>query len=477
MRDIDKILKILDNAPDEFESRIPDIEKKIFKDVSLLLKDLKVTSSGNIESSVENLKLINEIKGKLGKIFVSKEYAKLVENFVGNIPVISNSITTTTGIGTDGKKMISEIARQQIDNTLDSLIGSGYKQEVVNRLYQTLLTNVTSGGSYTDMIESLRKTIVTEGDNTGLIKKYAGTYVQDTLATFSGQGDKVFADQMNAEWFRYIGSNIETTREFCEHLTKKEWFHKSEIPTLLDGVIDGHECKIYEATGMPYGMKDDTTPENFIVNRGGWRCRHRCIPQDTASVPKAVRADRITQRANHSGDEIGDLSNNISEKFDGYSTPVNFKSKESIIRKANSDYDGNVEKVVDAVRTTLVLPQNKIEECISTLESTGNIIRTKRQLSEDFMGYSGNILNIRLKNGLIGEIQINTDKIIYAKEKRDDAIRIMGEKRWNEIYKEVGVEGGLGHKYYEKWRSILDKNSNEAKLIKEKSIEYYTHFR
>jgi len=37
--------------------------------------------------------------------------------------------------------------------------------------------------------------------------------------------------------------------------------------------------------------------------------------------------------------------------------------------------------------------------------------------------------------------------MIFAKEKPEDAKKIIGEKRWNEIHKETGLEGGLGHKF------------------------------
>jgi len=59
--------------------------------------------------------------------------------------------------------------------------------------------------------------------------------------------------------------------------------------------------------------------------------------------------------------------------------------------------------------------------------------------------------------------------MIYAKEKPENAKRILGEKRWKEIQKQTGMEGGLGHKYYEEWRA-LDKTDKQAKKIVEKSI-------
>lgn len=60
------------------------------------------------------------------------------------------------------------------------------------------------------------------------------------------------------------------------------------------------------------------------------------------------------------------------------------------------------------------------------------------------MGYSGNIVNIQTSNGLIAEIQVNTDRMIYAKEKPEDAKRILGEKRWKDIQNQTGMKGGAG---------------------------------
>ncbi|MGM9818733.1 MAG: hypothetical protein ACI30B_07120 [Paludibacteraceae bacterium] len=107
---------------------------------------------------------------------------------------------------------------------------------------------------------------------------------------FTGQNNKLLTDDLDTEWFMYTGSNIETTREFCQHLTEKKYIHRSEIPTILTGKIDDHQCAIYEKTGLPYGMIDGTTPENFQVNCGGWNCRHQLVPVADAVVPADVRA-------------------------------------------------------------------------------------------------------------------------------------------------------------------------------------------
>ncbi|MBQ7388047.1 MAG: hypothetical protein IJW01_01540 [Paludibacteraceae bacterium] len=106
---------------------------------------------------------------------------------------------------------------------------------------------------------------------------------------FTAQNNKLLTDDLETEWFMYTGSNIETTREFCQHLTEKKYIHRSEIPTILTGKIDDHQCEIYDKTGLPYGMIEGTTPENFQVNCGGWNCRHQLVPVADAVVPADVR--------------------------------------------------------------------------------------------------------------------------------------------------------------------------------------------
>lgn len=182
----------------------------------------------------------------------------------------------------------------------------------------------------------------------------------------------------------------------------------------------------------------------------------------------------IVNRASLVGNEVQNLAEYIAERNKGFVTPINYKSISSITRKVRTEgitpYD-----IKDAVRTTIIVPKSEIEQVLTELSESDSFVRLKRQKPEYFMGYSGNIVNIRTSNGLIAEIQVNTERMIYAKEKPENAKRILGEKRWKGIQKQTGMDGGLGHKYYEEWR-VLDKADKQSKKIAEKSIEYYSYF-
>jgi len=290
-KDLRQILEIIDEAPDKFSERMPAIERKVFRQISDLLKELKTTPGGKIKQTIGNLNTVNQIKGKLEKIVISKEYADLVRRFVGNFPKIANYQNSTPLLPSATKNKISIVAKQNINNTLNSLIGAGYKQEVVNKLHKTLLTNVTTGGSFSDMIEQLRAELIGTEQRAGMLSRYTRSFVVDSLGQFAGQGNKLIADALNSEWFRYIGSNIVTTRDFCRELTKKDYVHISEIPTLLEGIIDGVQVDINRTTGLPQGMIEGTNPENFIVYRGGYNCGHELIPVSDVNVPKEIKGN------------------------------------------------------------------------------------------------------------------------------------------------------------------------------------------
>ena len=123
----------------------------------------------------------------------------------------------------------------------------------------------------------------------GAFARYATTYATTALSQFTGQNNKLLTDDLGCEWFMYTGSNKETSREFCIQLTAKKFIHKSEIPTILTGRIDDYQCAIYPKTGLPYGMIEGTTADNFQCNCGGWNCRHQLVPIADAVVPIQLR--------------------------------------------------------------------------------------------------------------------------------------------------------------------------------------------
>lgn len=284
-KDLQYLLKIITNAPDDFIEQLSKTEQDIYKKVLNIVKDLDITSSGNIKTSTANLKKINEIKTQLGKSLLSKEYLSSVKEFARQFQVISslqNKLFETQ------KPITKTLTETAVDNTIDTLTGKGYADTVVNKLRDVIQTSITSGGSYSDLTENLNRLIVGDKENQSIIKRQVQTPVVDALSIYSAEHMKIITDDLNYEWFEYVGSNKLTTRELCEHLTLKRYIHISEIPMIVTGMIDGHQCKLGK-NGLPLGMFEDTNAQNFRVNRGGYNCGHQLYPISKNKVPLYLR--------------------------------------------------------------------------------------------------------------------------------------------------------------------------------------------
>lgn len=246
-----------------------------------------------------------------------------------------------------------------------------------------------------------------------------------------------------------------------------------------DGRGEATTDSVNEVKDVPEGFKRWVLDNQDRIDSAKKKGTLPYFLKDNKSIYQGINVEKsvkeITSKAQTVGAEVQSLAESIAQRHGGFVTPVNFKTKASILRKVSAEgitpYD-----IKDAVRTTIIVPDDRIEDVLRELSGTHSFIRLKRQRPESFMGYSGNIVNIQASNGLVAEIQVNTERMIYAKEKPSDAQRILGKERWGEIRKETGMEGGLGHQYYEEWR-LLDKASDEAQKIAQKSIEYYSHFR
>lgn len=229
-----------------------------------------------------------------------------------------------------------------------------------------------------------------------------------------------------------------------------------DVPANYANWITGNQVKIEQAKHKPFFIKDNLKYSGDLL---------------LSSEIKVLRS-----KALNVGDDIDTLAKEFAERFGGYVSPINYKSTDSIKRKALDELNGRVDEIKDSVRNTIVLPKNRIEEAIEALQKDERFMRVKRQFAEsDPLGYSGTIANVKAKNGVVAEIQINTERMIYAKEKPENAIRILGQKRWDEIHKATGLEGGLGHEYYEEWR-LLVKESSRAGELQNLSKTYYAKF-
>ncbi len=190
--------------------------------------------------------------------------------------------------------LLAEIRNISIEDVVTKLLDTGINANIADPIADVLRTNITTGGSYSALTDQLRQ-LLTDTNTQGLLSKYAKTLTTDSLNSYNAQYTQTVSSDLGFSWFKYSGSDITTTRPFCDAMTDRPYFHISETPALLraEGLTYVNKkgervpVPIYSRTGLPHGMKENTTAENFLINRGGWNCGHQCRPVSESLVPQA----------------------------------------------------------------------------------------------------------------------------------------------------------------------------------------------
>ena len=235
-----------------------------------------------------------------------------------------------------------------------------------------------------------------------------------------------------------------------------------------------------EVTNIPQGLNDWVANNPDRIDRAFKGGNPAYFLKDNAGalsgVPLKYAVAETARKSKEVGDEVQGLVERIARKHGASCSPINFKSEESTLRKVMDERVKRPrfrpDQLKDAVRSTIVAKKEDIASIIKDLEKENGFYRWKEQ--NTIMGYQGNIINIRMSNGMIAEIQVVTPQMIYGKEKPDIAKAIIGQEKWERIAQKTKLEGGLGHKFYEEWR-VLPEASPEAEKIARQSRAYYRH--
>jgi len=179
---------------------------------------------------------------------------------------------------------------------------------------------------------------------------------------------------------------------------------------------------------------------------------------------------------------IDRIATNISNKFKNSIVAKAPLKKEAKVRfNIANKYNGDYNRISDIARNTIVLNSQKdygsAYKILRANQYTTEIKRVSK--NKDLLGYSGVNAKIIAPNRQLGEIQINTVDMIYAKEKKVDSYKILGKDLFSKMEEKYKGRGGKGHTYYDEWvkiRNNPEKDKERLSLEKE-SKKYYDYFR
>jgi len=179
-------------------------------------------------------------------------------------------------------------------------------------------------------------------------------------------------------------------------------------------------------------------------------------------------------------DEIDDLAEFVAGEHQATLAPADVKSFGRALRKAVADDGGDVSAVRDLARNTIVVSnESDIAAVVAGIEGRARVASSRSHADTSSTGYSGHIIKVRTREGLVAEIQVNTPAMIFAGFEEEPARKILGDvlyERFDQLAVERGLEGGWSHDIYERTQR-LPEGSAERERVEEAARTYHDQIR
>jgi hypothetical protein len=273
----------LDTVPQIFIGQVqrllPELYAELLSRISLEIVD------GQIARTQANVNAIFQIIDDYEAFLLNPQspYYRAVSGFMGEFEtqrLINNQLLAAFGEVPTSAQVVYTAARRQ---TVELLVGEGFKTNFVNVIRDTMIESVSSARSFTEMVQALSTQIQgvpvinPEGEriiSQSQLLNWNKQVAHDRFAMTDRAYVQTASDEFGVNWFKYVGGLIEDSREFCVDRNGKI-YHRSEIE---------------DWASLDWAGKMKGTDKQTIFNMcGGYRCNHSLVPWPESQVPKERR--------------------------------------------------------------------------------------------------------------------------------------------------------------------------------------------
>jgi len=282
-------LKRLTSVPDTFVNNLTGVEKEFNRKVTDLISQLQI-KDGVILRNKANLTILSALENELKNVFLQTDYPKLVSNYIKEFnkqASLGNEYFKKSFPGFEVPKIAVDILQLKKETTLNLLLNdSVLDTEFINPLLQSVEQAITSQATFSETLTNISNIITGTPEVDSKITKYAKQITYDSFAVSDRTYTTTIADSLQAEWFKYAGDIIKTSRAFCIERHEK-YYHKKEIEAWGDGKkTEG--LRLPDSNGTWQGEMEGTNSSTIFQTCGGYFCNHSLLPVSIFIVPKDV---------------------------------------------------------------------------------------------------------------------------------------------------------------------------------------------
>lgn len=283
-------IKRLDTIGEKFAGYSKQVQKTMLKNAITKLDSLARDKAGNIIANASNLNKINSIVDTVKVTLEGDEYQSLVSGLLNEMDkqalINDKLLKLQFDELTDNNFDFANALLRKIQATTEVNLLDVSTANISNGLNQYLNTAISGGASYKDVQEYVQDYLIGAEGKDGSLVRYTRQIANDGFAISDRSRIKVVSESFGAEFYRYQGGTIDTTRCFCEERNGKI-FHIKEIQAWGDGEITMGELS--SECGYPWaGMNSGTNSGNIMDLLGGYNCLHSLMPVSEIDVPTEV---------------------------------------------------------------------------------------------------------------------------------------------------------------------------------------------
>lgn len=267
---INKGAQIIDSSTDRLNNQTQKIEPKFLELLLDEIKKLDVRGGGIVSNTKRNKEFIRKFKERVRRLLSRVGYFDFVDGFLfsyDDLNSFTKSINKRINQITIPTAQLSKWRTWGVDKVSFDLSKQGLDTSLIKPLRNELTKVVNLGGNMKDLAQALENQLQPAGRTGGLLTINTYQTSRDALGQYYGSINQQIADTFELDGIRYVGSLVNDSRDQCIR-----WVDKKVIP------IAELQAEINWAFKNGTGMIKDTTPSNFLQNRGGYNCRHTAIP-------------------------------------------------------------------------------------------------------------------------------------------------------------------------------------------------------
>lgn len=284
---VDEKVRRLESVPDQFLTVVEKSQLEAYKEIQKMVLEME-TENGILIISDKNTSIINSIEETIKNTVFNDEYSTGLTQYIKEFNVqaeLTNKyfVEINVGFDQDANQVNTVLASQK--NAINLLGEDSFTQSFITPLNELINTNMTTGATMSDTIDSLQQFVLGNEEMDGRMVGQAKRIAYDVFAVADRNQTTAIANNLGLEFYLYQGGHLKETREFCDERRGK-YFHRKEV----ESWGEGKKCcgLDWPKNGKWAGMNPQTNKNTIFALAGGHNCKHGINPVSINSVPKDV---------------------------------------------------------------------------------------------------------------------------------------------------------------------------------------------